>query len=381
MKYKTVFSKGKRGLWVCFGVVAVGLLLFFVSFLIRGWNLYSQDQRERADHKNYHSQSLMGEKNYSGGKYRNSSVDSTRQNDSEEEKKDAEKKSAAGEQEKKLVTPDFKRITGDLFAVNTTTRPDGDTSVQSFAKDDKYYYYIQKLDRTEGHLRITRVCYDDRGAYTKDHMDLKYFGHATNLDCSIYGGKTYLWTGADAQKGSDTSHSVTCFEYKKGTTLYHHGDHTFRIPMGSSGRYASNVYPAVSPDSEKLCVRYTYRGKQHFQTYKLIRGNSIHPEEYQKKISLSATLGDFQGFDFDGSSIYTIEGSPTKDYAGRAFAPTVMRKHSMFDGSETKKVITGASELKFREPEGIKITEDGQIEILFASRLSSGQYCNTYVVR
>lgn len=285
------------------------------------------------------------------------------------------------EQKTKSKVYDFKRITGDLVAEKTTTKPDGDTSVQSFAKDDKYYYYIQKTDKQEGNLRITRVCYDENGAYKKDHMDLKYFGHATNLDCSVYNGKTYLWTGADAKRGGDRSLSITCFEYKKGKTLYHHGEYTYRIPMGGSGRLAQNVYPAISPDGKSLCVRYTYGGKQHFQTYELSRGRYIDPKKIKKRMVLSATIGDFQGFDFDDTALYTIEGSPTRDYVRGSFAPTVVRKFSWFDSSETRKVVTGASELKFREPEGIKVTEEGKLEILFASRLASGQYCNTYTIR
>lgn len=377
MKNKMVFSEKKTGLYICLSVVTISFLICLVSILFYKWNNVSQRNGD-----NQSVQSQINKADRSNSKTRGSSIRVGNQSINENEDKN---KGQAGkpDQKKKQISiiPDFKRITGDLLAVNTTTRPDGDTSVQSFAKDDKYYYYIQKLDKTEGHLRITRVCYDDRGAYTKDHMDLKYFSHATNLDCSVYEGKTYLWTGADAEKGSDMSHSVTCFEYKKGTTLYHHGDYTYRIPMGNSGRIAQNVYPAVSPDSEKLCVRYTYRGKQYFQTYRLTEGISIKPKEYQKNVVLSATIGDFQGFDFDGTSIYTVEGSPTKDYVGGSFAPTVMRKYSLIDGVASKKVITGAAELKFREPEGIKITQEGQIEVLFASRLASGQYCNTYVIR
>lgn len=65
-----------------------------------------------------------------------------------------------------------------------------------------------------GNLRITRVKYRGLGRYIKDHMDLKKFGHATNLDCSVSNGQTWLWTGSDC-KGNDVSRAISGFRYQK----------------------------------------------------------------------------------------------------------------------------------------------------------------------
>ena len=69
-----------------------------------------------------------------------------------------------------------------------------------------------------GNLRITRVKYRGLGRYIKDHMDLKNFGHATNLDCSVSNGQTWLWTGSDC-KGNDVSRAISGFRYQKNKIL------------------------------------------------------------------------------------------------------------------------------------------------------------------
>lgn len=279
----------------------------------------------------------------------------------------------------------------DLSVLKTATKLDARRWIQSFAYDSRYYYYIQMTNPYKGHLRITRVKYTGLGRNLQDHMDLKYFGHATNLDTSVYAGKTYLWTGSNAASGSDVSRAVTCFRYKKNKTLYHHGSYTYRIPKGRWGKYVTNVYPAVNEKSTRLAVRFTYKGKQYYQVYKLTKGTKINNRKPLKQAALPNTAGDFQGFDLYGSStIYTIEGSPSSAFLkaynkaykiSRAFQPTIIRTWNLSNSTGRKKQINGASALPFREPEGIKAAKGRSLQIMFVSFRLTDQRCNIYSVK
>ena len=122
-------------------------------------------------------------------------------------------------------------------------------------------------------------------------MDLKNFGHATNLDCSVSNGQTWLWTGSDC-KGNDVSRAISGFRYQKNKTLRKHGTIHYKIPDAKSKKYMTNVYPAINQNSTQMAVRYTYGGKQYYQIYNLANGRFINPRNPVKRICLSATSWD-----------------------------------------------------------------------------------------
>ena len=109
----------------------------------------------------------------------------------------------------------------------------------------------------------------------------------------------------------------------------------------------TNVYPAINQNSTQMAVRYTYGGKQYYQIYNLAKGRFINPRNPVKRICLSATSGDFQGFDLYGTSI----------------------------------TVRGAKTLSFREPEGIKVLAGGQIYMMYVSNTLTNQSCNIYRVK
>ena len=284
----------------------------------------------------------------------------------------------------------YEALTGsDLVPLYKTTKLDSRRWIQSFAFDDKYYYYIQLTNPYKGHLRITRVKHAGFGRYIKDHMDLMYFGHGTNLDCSTYNGVTYLWTGSDAASGekaggTDVSRAITCFPYKKNSVLRNSGLKTFRIINPDTGHYATNVYPAVNEKNNKLAVRFTYKGRQYFQTYTLMKGTTIDTNHPLRTVSFPKTSGDFQGFDLYGSNIiYTVEGSPSETFLSsydksRIFQPTILTTWNMATRMGVKRMIDGEKNLSFREPEGIKVKEGKEIQLMFVSFRLTDQYCNVY---
>lgn len=289
----------------------------------------------------------------------------------------------------KVVTKDktpAEPASSDLKVVQTVTKLASKRWIQSFTLDDTYYYYIQMTKPSVGNLRITRVKYQGLGKYKRDYMTLKYFGHATNLDCSVSNGETYLWTGSNAASGSDVSRAISGFRYQKKGVLYHQGEICYRIPKGINGKYVTNVYPAINEDSTRLAVRFTYKKKQYFQIYNLVNGTQIDVRHLLKQVVLSPTSGDFQGFDIGGNTIYTIEGSPRKSFLKsydkkRKYQPTIIRSCNYLTGRTKARLIRGASRLSFREPEGIKILQDRRMLIMYVSNKLTNQSCNIYEVK
>ena len=290
---------------------------------------------------------------------------------------------------KRDVTP-REPSSSDLQVVRKVTKLASKRWIQSFTMDSKYYYYIQMTKPYSGNLRITRVKYRGLGRYTRDHMDLKRFGHATNLDCSTVNGRTWLWTGSDCKKGSDVSRAISGFPYRKNTTLRKHGAIRYKIPDIRIGKYMTNVYPAINEDNTQMAVRYTYNNRQYFQIYNLIDGKFINPRGPIKRFSLDATYGDFQGFDLYGSSIYTIDGSPRRSFlkeynreynCSAVYHPTRIRRYDFDSGASRRVVIRGAKRLSYREPEGIKVVYGRSIYIMYISNTLTNQSCNIYKVK
>ena len=290
---------------------------------------------------------------------------------------------------KRDVTP-REPSSSDLQVVRKVTKLASKRWVQSFTMDSKYYYYIQMTKPYSGNLRITRVKYRGLGRYTRDHMDLKRFGHATNLDCSTVNGRTWLWTGSDCKKGSDVSRAISGFPYRKNTTLRKHGAIRYKIPDIRIGKYMTNVYPAINEDNTQMAVRYTYNNRQYFQIYNLIDGKFINPRGPVKRFSLDATYGDFQGFDLYGSSVYTIDGSPRRSFLkaynreynrSAVYHPTRIRRYDFDSGASRRVVIRGAKRLSYREPEGIKVVYGRSIYIMYISNTLTNQSCNIYKVK
>ena len=290
---------------------------------------------------------------------------------------------------KRDVTP-REPSSSDLQVMRKVTKLASKRWIQSFTMDSKYYYYIQMTKPYSGNLRITRVKYRGLGRYTRDHMDLKRFGHATNLDCSTVNGRTWLWTGSDCKKGSDVSRAISGFPYRKNTTLRKHGAIRYKIPDIRIGKYMTNVYPAINEDNTQMAVRYTYNNRQYFQIYNLIDGKFINPRGPIKRFSLDATYGDFQGFDLYGSSVYTIDGSPRRSFlkaynreynCSAVYHPTRIRRYDFDSGASRRVVIRGAKRLSYREPEGIKVVYGRSIYIMYISNTLTNQSCNIYKVK
>lgn len=274
----------------------------------------------------------------------------------------------------------------DLTLLHAGTVLDSDRWIQSFTKDANYYYFVQMTDPDKGHLRITRVKYTAPHQYTKDHMDLRGFGHGTNIDCTVYHGRTYLWIGSLMSKKTKNTKAISCFRYVKDGIAKKKAGNTYKIRMKGRLKKAENVFPAVSQDGKYLFVRYTYQKKQYFQKYRIYAGKRIRNNSPLLQICLPATAGDFQGFDVYKDYIYTIEGSPTALFLSsydktRSFQSTIVRITNYKTLSKRIRIISGAKTMSFREPEGIKVMKNKRIEILFVSNMLEKQRCNIYQLK
>ncbi len=277
-------------------------------------------------------------------------------------------------------------VTSDLTLLHAGTVLDSNRWIQSFTKDSNYYYFVQMTNPDKGHLRITRVKYTAPHQYTKDHMDLLGFGHGTNIDCTVHNGRTYLWIGSLMDKKTKNTKAISCFRYVSGGIVRKKAGNTYKIRMKGRLKKAENVFPAVSQDGKYLFVRYTYQKKQYFQKYRIYSGCKIKNNHPLMKLCISATAGDFQGFDVYKNYIYTIEGSPTALFLSsfdknRAFQSTIVRITNYKTASTTFKIITGAQSMSFREPEGIKVMKNRRVEILFVSNMLEKQRCNIYKLK
>lgn len=278
----------------------------------------------------------------------------------------------------------------DLAIIHRATRLSTARMPQGYTHDDIYYYFLSQIaskGKAKNDLRLTRIKYKGLGKYSIAYMTLKQFGHGTNIDCAVSGGITWLWTGSDPQRAGGTA-TISCFRFKPKKTLYRHGEKVYRIPIqGSASRYGTNCYPAISADGSQLAVRFTNNGDQQFQIYDLHNGTTIEPEIIKQKIKMKKTTGDFQGFDLHGTTIYTIEGSAEKSELremGKAsyYSPIRIRTCDYATGQMSSRKITGAAKLDHREPEGIQVDAEGNVQIMIASHYKELYTCaNVYEVK
>ncbi len=277
-------------------------------------------------------------------------------------------------------------VTSDLTLLHAGTVLDSNRWIQSFTKDSNYYYFVQMTNPDKGHLRVTRVKYTAPHQYTKDHMDLLGFGHGTNIDCTVYHGRTYLWIGSVMSKKTKNTTAISCFRYISGGIVKRKAGNTYKIRMKGRLKKAENVFPAVSQDGKYLFVRYTYQKKQYFQKYRIYSGHRIKNNRPLMKLCIPATAGDFQGFDVYKNYIYTIEGSPTALFLSsydktRNFQSTIIRITNYKTMSRRVQIVSGARSMSFREPEGIKVMKNKRVEILFVSNMLEKQRCNIYKLK
>ena len=265
----------------------------------------------------------------------------------------------------------------DIKLVHPAARLSTARLPQGYAYDGTSFYYLSQLATGSDSLRLTKITWLKDGTYQSSFMTLKHFGHGTNLDCIRVNGKTWLWTGCDGKRGNSTA--ITRFTFKSGKVLNKHGSCRYRIPLSKKSRkYAANVYPAIDPEGKRLAVRYTSGNKQYFIYYNLIKGKKIKPRKILKKVACPRTAGPFQGFDIEGTRIYTIEGTASQSEMkelSKKYYPTVIRRYDYESNISRTKTVTGAAGLLHREAEGIQVQPDGSIFFNMASHYKTLYTC------
>jgi hypothetical protein len=148
------------------------------------------------------------------------------------------------------------------------------TAIQGFDIDaDGTIYYDQLGDPSPQYIYIVRA--QPNKSYT-DYMQLKYFGHGTNMVMEKEGDKNYIWIDSNGSKSSDgsytSSQTFSRIEYAPDSIIENYGGDTYYL---SDER---NIHPAIDFKNDVLAVT-TSGGKdgnkRRFYFYKLSAAEAL----------------------------------------------------------------------------------------------------------
>ncbi len=254
-------------------------------------------------------------------------------------------------------------------------------------------------------------------AYT-DYMQLKYFGHGTNMAVEEDGADRYIWIASNGSKGSDgeygSSQTISRFEYIPGAIMEKYTDETYYL----KNKY--NVHPALDVKNDVLAITASGNGdvNRYFYFYKLSaakalpytsvtlssvkfggEGDGVTEQTEVRTLKVkdlgsltplaSFSVGpgdsgeklnyyDFQGFDVADGYVYFYEGAGndnTGTLPSKAYVTVLDMKGNVIYGRTSVNAISSISELSglgitttgYMEPEGIKM-KNGTLYCGFASR-------------
>lgn len=251
-----------------------------------------------------------------------------------------------------------------------------------------------------------------------DYMQLKYFGHGTNLVVEEEGNDAYIWIASNGTKGSDgeygSSQTVSRVKYDPGAIWENYSDETYYL----KNKY--NVHPAIDVSNDMLAVT-TSGGsdsKRYFYFFKLSEAKALPYTSVTlssvkfggegdgtieqtvirtvqvKNLSWLTPLGSFgigpgesneqlnfysfQGFDIAEGYLYFLEGEGNDNTGvlpSNAYVTVLDINGNIIFGRTSVKAISNISELSnfgitatgYMEAEGIKV-KNGVLYLGFASR-------------
>ncbi len=292
------------------------------------------------------------------------------------------------------------------------------TVIQCFdvASDGTIFY-----DQLGGGL--PHVIFVVRGAANQpylDYMQLKYFGHGTNMAIEEKGNEVYLWINSNATKGSDGSYgsnqTFSRLKYVPGGIAEKFSGENFYLP----GK--TNVHPAIDVENDVLAVTTSGGGDpfRYFYFYKLSEARALSEEQVTlspityggeeaggpleqtenrtvsvknigkltpvKSFKVAQTVDParigyyaFQGFDVAGGYLYFYEGEGNENSVSSGASNAYVSVFNM-DGTIVKEKTKvqaisnlddldnyGVTNTGYMEAEGIKI-KNGAIYLGFASK-------------
>lgn len=288
--------------------------------------------------------------------------------------------------------------------------------MQSFDIDSEGFIFYDQLGGS-----LPQYVYVIRGMANKsplDFMQLKYFGHGTNIAVEEEGSDRYIWINSNGSKGSDgeygSSQTISRVKYIPGTIWEKSGGEDFYIPN------KFNVHPALDIKNDLLAITSSGGGdpNRYFYFYKLSQAKALPftpvtlsavkfggegdgtPEQTETRQIQVRNLGSltsswsfgiapakndeqvnyypFQGFDMSDGYLYFYEGEGNDNTGvlpSRAFVTIMDLKGNILYGRTAVQSISDISLLNkygitatgYMEAEGIKV-KNGILYLGFASK-------------
>jgi len=290
------------------------------------------------------------------------------------------------------------------------------TVIQGFDIDSKGTIFYDQLGG--GLPQYVFVVRGDANKNYTDYMQLKYFGHGTNIAVEEDGDDRYIWITSNGTKGSDgeygSSQTISRFEYIPGAIMEKYTEETYYL----KNKY--NIHPALDVKNNVLAITTSGAGdpKRYFYFYKLNEAKALPytnatltsikfggesdgiPEQTEIRTLKVKDLGsltpiasfsvdpgesnekfnyyDFQGFDVDNGYLYFYEGTGNDNTGvlpSIAFVTVLDLNGNILYGRTNVKAISSIPDLNsfhitatgYMEPEGIKM-ENGILYCGFASK-------------
>ncbi|SHE64542.1 Ig-like domain (group 2) [Mariniphaga anaerophila] len=253
-----------------------------------------------------------------------------------------------------------------------------------------------------------------------DYMQLKYFGHGTNMAIEEQGSNAYVWINSNGTKKSDGSYgsnqTFSRLKYEAGGVAEKYSGETYYLPE------KTNIHPAVDVENDLLAVTTSGGGDpfRYFYFYKLSEAKALAEEQVtlsaltfggeeaggpmeqtEKRTLKVKNLGKltpvsffkvsqsvspektgyyaFQGFDVADGYLYFYEGEGNENTVSSGPSNAFVSVFSM-DGTLVKiktkiQAISDLNDLEkygitatgYMEAEGIKVKNDG-VYLGFASK-------------
>jgi hypothetical protein len=288
--------------------------------------------------------------------------------------------------------------------------------MQSFDIDSEGFIFYDQLGGS-----LPQYVYVIRGKANKsplDFMQLKYFGHGTNIAVEEEGGDRYIWISSNGSKGSDgeygSSQTISRVKYIPGSIWEKSGGDDFYIPN------KFNVHPAIDVKNDLLAITSSGGGdpNRYFYFYKLSQAKALSftpvtltavkyggegdgtPEQTETRqiqvrnlgrLTSSGSFGiapakndeqvnyyPFQGFDVADGYLYFYEGEGNDNTGvlpSRAYVTIMDLKGNIIYGRTAVQSISDLSLLNqhgitatgYMEAEGIKVKNE-TLYLGFASK-------------
>ena len=242
--------------------------------------------------------------------------------------------------------------------------------------DRNILYFSQLKANTMGDIVITKL--DIATNNILGSMELKNFGHGTNICVEEDGLDVYIWmecNGIEHSDGRIWGNRVCRFKFEDGVIATNTYGVEYDLLPGHVG-----LSPSIDKERNHLMIKSKYNGVVYFNVFdykSVINNNPV--KLYQIENPVGVNVISHQGHDIFKNYIYNWEGVKKSDEQDSTAYLTVFN----FKGNiKYRKLITIEPDLIYREAEGIKVkqisTDKHNLFIGFAIGNTGDRKANIY---